>query len=315
MLRDAGIEVCLTKPVKQSQLLNSISRLFQKGAAAMPELEELETQPGLRNLPGTKQPPVRILVVEDNSTNRKVALHQLQKLGYSADAVANGIEAVETLARVPYDIVLMDCFMPEMDGFEATKQIRRREGESKHTTIIALTAGALESDRQRCFSAGMDDYISKPIREEKLAAVLDRWVQPGPEIRQTAPMTEEDNPSTDAVLDKVLERIREFRAGSDPGLFVEFIDGVISDTEESIKQLGLALSEGDTETLSNRAHTLKSICGSIGAKGMMEICEYIEERARAGSVSGFHTLIGSLKEDFVSIRRILESEKETATPV
>ena len=313
MLRDAGIGICLTKPLKQSQFLDSLLRLFAKGAVAMQQSEARATLPRSWSTSGIKHPHVRILVVEDNSTNQKVALHQLQKLGYSADAVANGIEAVEALARVPYDIVLMDCLMPEMDGFEATKQIRRREGESKHTTIIAMTAGAFESDRQRCFSMGMDDYICKPIREGELAAVLNRWVKAGAEIQQAARIAEEESPSTDVAGNNVVERMKKFRAGCDPSLFIEFIDGIIGDTNEGIKQLRLALSEGDTETLSNRAHTLKSICGSIGARGMMEICEYIEERARAGSVGGFHMMIELLKEDFDSVRRILESQKETAT--
>jgi CheY-like chemotaxis protein len=120
-----------------------------------------------------------VLVVEDNAANLKVAVRMVERLGYRADMAGNGLEAVKALAHLDYDAVLMDCQMPEMDGYEATRQIRRQE--HRRTPIIAMTASAMAGDRERCLAAGMDDYVSKPIKMHVVAAVLERWLGPAAE--------------------------------------------------------------------------------------------------------------------------------------
>jgi two-component system, sensor histidine kinase and response regulator len=170
---DAGLSAYLTKPVRQSQLFDCLMNVVGKPANGSPERA---TEQILDTLEGEKHRKSRrrILVAEDNMVNQKVAVLQLHKLGYRADAVANGREVIEALTRISYDLVLMDCQMPEMDGYEATAAIRRNEGTMKHTPIVAMTANALPPDREKCISAGMDDYVSKPVKAAELKRILNR---------------------------------------------------------------------------------------------------------------------------------------------
>jgi PAS domain S-box-containing protein len=181
--RNAGISAYLEKPVRQSQLYACLVAVLADSAAQEPVVPGLVTRHSLREVAAVPLAPsalssLRILVADDLAVNRTVATIQLRRLGHQADCVANGTEAVAALDARSYDLVLMDCQMPEMDGFEATGEIRRREGARKHTTIIAMTASALAGDREKCLAAGMDDYIPKPVKAEALKQMLERWVQP-----------------------------------------------------------------------------------------------------------------------------------------
>jgi two-component system sensor histidine kinase/response regulator len=176
--REVGVAAYLTKPVRQSQLFNCLAGAVNQPTIGAERPAAAGAKPALitrHTLRETRRVSHKlILLAEDNMVNQKVAVRQLQKLGYRADAVANGREALEALERIPYDLVLMDCQMPEMDGYEATAEIRRREGTTKHTPIVAMTANALQGDRDKCIAAGMDDYVSKPVKPEELAEVLAR---------------------------------------------------------------------------------------------------------------------------------------------
>jgi CheY-like chemotaxis protein len=171
-LAAAGFVECRSKPVRQSRLLDCL----KKAAANVPV-----KSPAQENQKPSAEPlvysPVRILLAEDNAVNQKVALAHLRKLGYHADLVENGYEVLAALERKCYDIVLMDCQMPDMNGYTAAATIREREGTQRHTYIIAMTANALAGDREVCIAAGMDDYLSKPIRSSELAAVIGRGIR------------------------------------------------------------------------------------------------------------------------------------------
>ncbi len=169
---------CLTKPITKVQLLDCILRALARPSQSVPPaIQKPRAMLEPPRLENATEKRVRVLVAEDNVVNQKVALRQLQRIGLRADAVANGLEVLDACRRVPYEVVLMDCQMPEMDGYEATRKLRQREsGTTRHTTVIAMTASARTEDRERCLQAGMDDYISKPVQFSDLAQVLGRWV-------------------------------------------------------------------------------------------------------------------------------------------
>jgi two-component system sensor histidine kinase/response regulator len=171
--RRSGFSAYLTKPVRPSHLYDCLSTLA--GGAAEEPAAPLVTRHSIAEARARSRR--HVLVAEDNAVNQRVTVAMLARIGYRADVVANGAEAVEALLRKPYEAVLMDCQMPEMDGFEATAAIRAREGSARHTPVIAMTASAIEGDREKCLAAGMDDYVSKPTKLEELDAALRRWVK------------------------------------------------------------------------------------------------------------------------------------------
>jgi len=166
------VDVELVKPVRPSQLFDVLQTLL----ASRPARSKRRINREGSGPPATRHRWARILIVEDNAANLKVAVRMVERLGYRADVAGNGSEALHVLGQVRYDAVLMDCQMPEMDGYEATREIRRGEDGGRHLPIIAMTASAMAGDRERCLAAGMDDYISKPVKLHIVAAVLERWL-------------------------------------------------------------------------------------------------------------------------------------------
>jgi two-component system sensor histidine kinase/response regulator len=320
-LRQAGICRCLIKPVKQSMLFDALATIM--GAA----MEGPQTKPSARvtrqetmvssspqPLGASRLSGFRILLAEDNLVNQKVALSQLQKLGCSADAVVNGREVLEALTNSTYAIVLMDCQMPEMDGYEATAEIRRREaGGSMHTTIIAMTAHALEGEREKCLAAGMDDYLSKPVKAHELAAMLERWIAPShgpvpidkPPISFTASLSE----AVAGVIDlSVLESFREIQQEGRPDLVNELIELYINDTRSRLVRIRTALNEQDTEKLQTMVHSLKGSSGNLGLRGMATLCVELEKTLDHVGLNAVPGRVTCLEEEFRRVEQALASE-------
>lgn len=182
-LREQIFDSCLTKPIKQKQLYDCLVGVFNKSNLDMLDEPRIVHE---EELAGTPIKTFRILLAEDNIVNQKVAMKMLEKFGYRVDSVANGLEAVIALRSIPYDLILMDMQMPEMDGLEATRQIRLEEKDRKHTPIVALTANAMKGDRERCIKAGMDDYLSKPIDRVLLKEKLDQYLKQNIQVEEVA---------------------------------------------------------------------------------------------------------------------------------
>ena len=271
-VRESGIIALLPKPVRASELYDSLMRL-----TAPPRALE-ETPAGEVLLAQSFRG--HVLVAEDNRTNQMVAVGILAKFGYSADVAANGVEALVAMTSRSYDAVLMDCQMPEMDGFTATGEIRRREGASRRTPVIAMTAGAMVGDRERCLAAGMDDYLAKPVKPVEVEAMLARWVRHEPEAHEEVPVERVPpgvNGSTDDVLDQ--DRLDELRRmGPDGGSMLSaLMESFVSRAPELLAALGAAVAGGDGPAAGRAAHELRGAAGNLGAEGVVTLCAELDE--------------------------------------
>jgi CheY-like chemotaxis protein/HPt (histidine-containing phosphotransfer) domain-containing protein len=253
-------------------------------APAVSSGEDGSHSPAERSLPAGR---VRILVAEDNAINREVALAQLEKLGVRADAVVNGAEAVQAVRGGGYDLVLMDCEMPEMDGFEATRSIRQGLGSA--IPIIAVTADAMPADRERCLKEGMNDYIAKPVDMGELKALLAKWL----------PAAEEDEASKNTFQPGALLA----RLMGDRRLAATVVNRFIEDVPAQLNTLRERLEQGDAEGTRRQAHTLKGAAATVAAEDLRSLGLAIESAARSGSLDECGRLVSAAAEEFERFRR------------
>jgi CheY-like chemotaxis protein/HPt (histidine-containing phosphotransfer) domain-containing protein len=246
-----------------------------------------------------------ILIAEDNIVNQKVAVHQLQKLGYRADAVSNGREAIEALGRIPYDLVLMDCQMPEMDGYEATAEIRRQEGSGKHTPIVAMTAHALTGDREKSLAAGMDDHITKPVRREELARVLKCFL---PDHAPMVPINETGPVGVEPPVDLV--RLRH-AMGDDPEEVFEIVSLYLSEMEANLIKLDAAIASDNAGEVDLIAHNCAGTSANCGMVAVVEQLRELERMGRENQLGGAAVLSATVGIEFERIKGFLD-ERFTA---
>jgi two-component system sensor histidine kinase/response regulator len=306
-LRELGIDAYLTKPVKQSPLFDGLVKVMAINS------ETASIQPGITSMPLSKkaesrpQQDLRILIVEDNIVNQKVALHMLQKLGYAADAAENGRLALESMRRAPYDVVFMDCQMPVLDGYETTREVRRIEGDSRHTWIVAMTAHSLEGDRAKCLASGMDDYLSKPVKTEDVQGALTRYR----ELREIEKEVSEPG-GMPAIDHNLLAGFREFDDGGGDGLLGTLIDLFIENSPQVLSEARSALANRTAPELARAAHTLKGSCANFGAERMRDACWRLEQLASGGNLDGAEELLVEVEKEFNYVRLALERERPPA---
>jgi len=254
----------------------------------------------------------RILLAEDNITNQQVALAILEKLGCRADAVANGKEALTSLRRIPYDLVLMDCQMPEMNGYEASAAIRDPQSGviNPQIPIVALTAHAMKGDREKCLAAGMNDYVVKPVDRATLAAALDQWLRgdtdssPAGAVPDGAARTEGPRATSPAVFDEgaLVERLM-----GDRTLARTIVRGFLDDMPKQLAALRSHLSGGDTAAVQRQAHSIKGAAATVGGNTLRQAALEMEEAARTGDTGGMAARLDEVERQFQAVQKAIES--------
>ena len=279
-------------------------------------IEELSVIPddahGFVSSPAVASHPLRILLAEDNVVNQKVALHLLQRLGHRADIAGNGLEVIEALRRQTYDVVLMDVQMPEMDGLTATERICQEWQIGKRPQVIAMTANAMEGDRQVCLNAGMSDYLSKPIRIEALMRVLSKC-QPLSSQELSLSNLTSSKAQVAAISIKTAmgaHALRDTRdLSSDNGaLLLEVIRSYLTNAVELVRAIQQSAQVGDLVALQQNVHTLKSTSAMLGATPLSELCWELEKMAQVGSLEGIASKVRELEAEYDRVKVSLQME-------
>ncbi len=292
LVDETPLAACLTKPVKHSQLLRVLTRVLSR------EQERTAAAGGRAEAAAPDASPLRILLAEDNQINQKVALRLLERLGYSADVVANGQEALDAVRRVRYDVVLMDVNMPEMDGLEATRLLCAWYPPAERPRIIALTANAILGDRERCLEAGMDDYLTKPVRTEHLQEALARC-RP---LAAPAP-----DPAADAA--PIVRRQLASLVGDDADFAAELLGTFLRTTDGFLADMRAALTDDDAATLQRTAHSLKSSSAYLGLTRLHALCHTLEAALHNGSpTTPLAAAVEEIAHTFEADRHALERE-------
>jgi PAS domain S-box-containing protein len=310
----------LTKPIKSSHLYNILLGVI---AGQLVKVRPASTSSSILDPNLGQDHPLHILLAEDNAVNQKVALHLLKRMGYLADVAANGLEVLQALKRQPYDVILMDMQMPEMDGLEATRCIHQQWPAEQRPWIIAMTANALQGDRERCLEAGMDDYVSKPVRPEELAQALLQY-QPHAGQTEARASTQPINPTpvedkggdhpidpNDQVLEaQVLAELYDLLGDQAPQMIGELVDLYIETATSLLEAMRTAIQQEDARALYQAAHTLKPGSAHLGALHLSNLCKELEAIGNAGQLEGAAAKLTELEAEFDRVQAALEAEKK-----
>jgi signal transduction histidine kinase/HPt (histidine-containing phosphotransfer) domain-containing protein/BarA-like signal transduction histidine kinase len=290
----AGISVFVHKPIRPAQLLDALCRAMSVQVARD---KKAPSAPSL-DVNFARRMPLRVLLADDNPINQKVGLSVLHKLGYRADVANNGLEVMSALEHKPYDVLFLDVQMPEMDGLECARQICTRWTRDKRPVVIAMTGNALMGDREKCLAAGMDDYISKPVRIAELQAALERW---GPTKSRKFDTTflrrsTQSPASTEVLDDSILAELRDIPPSDGVSMLRELIDLFLESAPGRLAQIEQFCN--DAPKLAFHAHALKSMSLNLGCKRIVEYAQRLEELGRAGQVQDSLPLVRELELAF-----------------
>ncbi|MBV9619144.1 MAG: response regulator, partial [Verrucomicrobia bacterium] len=309
-LKAAGIDECLVKPVKQSLLFDSLATVV--GTRAVGSIVRAKKVSAPANSLATVPQKLRILLAEDNVVNQQVALGLLQKLGYCAEVVADGTEVLEALKSIRYDVVLMDCQMPQLDGYETTRRIRQLEQQRNAPLdwktpihIIAMTAHAMEGDREKCLTAGMNDYLSKPVRRNELKAALDRRseIQPIPAQPETVSTSPEE-----ALID--IDRLRD-ATDDEPSRIMQLIDLYLTQARPMLDGLGQAIQTNSSGEVARLAHKLVGSSVSCGVDAFTKPLRELERLGTEDDLSSAQSLFEDVQDKFPRVQNLFTQYIQT----
>ena len=301
-MQAAGISACVVKPVKESRLFDALVTVAAAGFVEPPPA----VKPPVTAAPlaETTAPGhlIRVLLAEDNAVNQNLGLRQLKKLGYSARTASHGLEVLEALKSEHFDLILMDCQMPEMDGYEVTRRIRELEAarpaaNRQFAYIIALTANALDGDRERCLAAGMNDYITKPVHLPDLQAALARGL-----CHLQPPMTD---PAATVLDPTVIAGLMELREPGQPDPVQELVGLFLRDSVIRLEKIDSSIAAQDASAVISAAHSLKGSASNLGARRLAALSANLEKQAKAGDWSEMKKLHPQIKTEFEQVQKTL----------
>jgi CheY-like chemotaxis protein len=300
-MEETGFSACLTKPVKQSHLHDCLSKIT--GLNKFYTIDRCTKPKRHQTLTSDNKQQTWILLVEDDVINQKVALGILSKLGYQADVVSNGREAVKALEANMYDLVLMDCQMPEMDGYEATAIIRDPDSKviNHKVPVVAMTANAMKGEREKCLASGMDDYISKPIKIKALADSIWKLLELEQPDLQYQKTEEEASP----VFDKsfLLSQL-----GDDTKLTQSILRDFIMDMPHQIRKLKILIENHEIDKAVRQAHKIKGTSANVGGEGLKRIAYEMEKSAKAGNTEILQELMPRIETEYSILKIAIENE-------
>ncbi|MCB2149310.1 MAG: response regulator [Deltaproteobacteria bacterium] len=308
--RQHGVDAYLHKPVKMKELEQAITLIRGTGKRAHPTARELVTR---HTLVESRKKPVRLLLVEDYPTNQQVALNHLRNAGFQVDLAENGREAVTAYERNEYNMILMDIQMPVMDGYKATRTIRQMEAarakgdtQTRRIPIIAMTAHSLEGDREKCLSAGTDDYISKPLKKDKLLSMVAKWIDSAHPLSAVPVSSEKKRPpDQDAAPMDYGRALEEF--DNDKAFLMEVLTGFIKNVAGQIDTLREAAANGEADTVISESHSIKGGASNLTADALAGIAADLEKDGKAGVLTQANEKIENLKKELQRVEAFAQS--------